>query len=867
MSAATDSFALDWLNTLLVSASDASRIAIPLKSNGERYAAASMRAAIELNQALKDEEKRRSFTEAVVAILAGPETALPKLVRSVPCMLEPARFSAPNGMFDLPQILTAAHFGLCCGSSASSPVINGDAHDLLLKALNVVLIRVQSSLVTGAISSDRDGFINSLGDRTKWDRDWMPPRIALRMRDTGRDLLPSPAAVIAVLGANPTAALADNSNFYAYVRFIHEKLWARSGGDKIWPKKSLEGHDAQFVQFLWHMRIFLSDSAERLSFAVLTCDRVPVVAPWYAMIILAARAYGMAVHSALLSEPGKPPVPADPVEMTTFTLVAMAAGDVTGNMPNPARALFDAGTKSMYLRMEAQDGPYWVLLRAALSGIDTKQSEAVAQKLCMVKGANTAVCTTAVMLCALMRTQAGMAIFSYRNEKKSGLEAYELASLAADVVESVRKQSVFDFVMNTVSGTLDLEMLSSNDLAFVEPDRIVAAWTGGPLPEIGRETQHVEIVDAWCNCMQAIGEHWTARLGNGSVFAVEPSGKATSVVRAITKQECENTLARAHASQASINHGKWLSMCFKLACQAETNHCSTDAPPLICSHIDLKHRCCTKMRPDLDCDNAWLRLNFRLKSELVLNSARRGGMLTAGNHVVLVAWVAVPPAEASDNGVRIFARALTEHTVAAGATAGRLVQDAAAWRKTVTDRGDDSIVMAALEFERTLQAYNTLELTTYWPAREDVRKAVFSALPKSEAAEKANVALEPLLPHVPITTRARQSAAAHAQGPMRLDAKHVASLDTATDTALMRFRLAATNKAMVDSLFICQEPFEHGVSVAVVSSPAQVDEDLRPAREKVMKVETWRSAEVERTKLLEKLRKFQRGSGPGVAGQ
>jgi hypothetical protein len=391
---------------------------------------------------------------------------------------------------------------------------------------------------------------------------------------------------------------------------------------------------------------------------------------------------------------------------------------------------------------------------------------------------------------------------------------------------------------------------------------------GGAPSDVGNGDKNTNVVDAWRDCMHTIGEHWLSTLSNKTVFPEEAGRASKSIVRGMTEQECRDTLARAYASQASVNHGKWLAMCFKLACRAETIHCATKAPPLISSHIDLKDVSCTKMRPDVDCDNAWLRLNFRLKAELVLNSARRGGMLTAGNHVVLVAWLVVPPTEAKDNGVRVFARALTEHTIAAGATVvARLVPDADAWRKNVSRRGDDSVLVAALEFERALQAYNTQELVTHWPARERVRTKSFEAVPKSEAADAANVASDPLLPYVPSTSRVRQLSAAHAQGPTRLDTNHVASLDAATDVALKRFRLAATDKARIDSLFICQEPFEHGVSVAVVSSPAQVDEDLRPAREKEMKVEAWQSTEVERTKLIEKLRKFQRGSGPGVGGQ
>jgi len=617
------------------------------------------------------------------------------------------------------------------------------------------------------------------------------------------------------------------------------------------------------------MRIFLCDAAERLALSVLTCDRVPIVAPWYAMTILAARAYAMAVYASLSKQ-----VPASHVDFTTFSLVALAAGDPEGKLPNPARTLFNAGTKNMYLRSDAQDGQYWVLLRATLSGLKPTQAKSVAKKLCTIDGASPIVCTTAVMLCALMRTQAGMVIFSYRTgDDAEQLESYPLASKAATVVDGVRQQTVFDFVMNCVSGTLDLEMLSSDDLAFTAPQRAVAAWrgVGESVDASEKNAPRMGIVNDWCAAMTAIGTSWHAQNQTAVLASMLPPRKGSAdgpsreavlqdlfpavvpSVRPVTTAERSDSLARVYASHAVTNHGQWLTMAFKFACLAEDSLKALKDPPLIRSHIDLANPTTRAMGTDETADNAWLRLNFRHQAEQVLHSGRRGGMFTAGNHLVLCAWVTVPvTAKPGDTGVRIFARAMTTHTVATSDPSARLFSDS--WRQATERRGDDSIMAAALEFERKLHERNSNELNTLYPKRKE----------QSDKATKETGGSPdpPSLPYLHTSSRERMTAGAIAEGPTRFDGNAVEALDAATNTALQRFRLAATKAAIADHLFVCQVPFEHGVSVALVSSPAQVEEDLRPATEQRLASEEWQTREQERSTLMQKLRNFQRGVVP-----
>jgi len=843
MNSAGEPFELAWLNALLYASSDASRNAIRLKASGERYAAASMRAALEMNEALKDEGNRTSFDIACAAVLAQPAQAMPAFVRAVPFLLEAERFSAPNGMFDLPHIISTAFF-----VPKAATGFDVDMHKTLLRLFSVVLIRVQTGFLDKSIETNREGFIAGLANVGTWE---MPERIKLRYEDTGRDLLPSPAAVIVALGGDPMVAIADSVGFHKFVGALNDTLWLRSGSSTIWSEGHASPRDEMMVRYLWHMRVFLSDSAERLALSVLTCDRVPIVAPWYGMTILAARAYAMGVYSALANNSA----PAEPVAFSAFSLIAMAAGDSAGKLPSPARTLFDAGTKSMYLRSEAQDGPYWVMLRATLSGLRPEQATGVAQILCSIESASPVVCATAVMLCALMRTQAGMVIFSHRTSGSNAAElaSYPLASKAAGLVDAARGQTIFDFVMSTISGTLDLEMLASDDLAFTTPQRIVEMWRGGAAAAdaVAKDTARIDIVEGWCKAMNAVGTAWSAQLLSGAVFALETS---SPTVRSITAVECRDSLDRVSASHATLNHGKWLAIAFKFACLAEEAHAAT-GPPLIKSHIDLNAPNSRAMAPDLNADNAWLRLNFRQQAEQVLHSGRRGGMFTAGNHLVLCAWIVVHTSMPGDNGVRVFARALTTHTVDAADKKARLLSDA--WRATTERRGDDSVVATALEFERHLNDYNVIEHNTYWPERESARIKALEVLPKDESTPT-----EPLLPYVPTTSRAAQMAAATAEGPTKFDGDKVQDLDAATSAALNRWRKAATNQAMTNSLFVCQTPFEHGVSMALISSPAQTQEDLRPACEAKLAVQTWKTAEDQRAALLKRLRDFQRGAGP-----
>lgn len=842
----SEPFDLAWLNDIIIAASDGASQSESLKASGERFASASMRVGLELHEALQTASVRAAFDRACSSLTATSASSLPAFVEALPVLLEAHRFRVPNGLFDIGNILTTVYF-----VPRSRDSLDMKAHERMLRRLNYLLIRVQISALDKSVERNSEGFIESLAEIDAFP---VPERTLLRYTETGKDLLPSPAAVFAVLGSNPLAAATTTAGFYEYVKALHAELWERAGAYQIWATPHENAKDATMVKFLWHMRIFLNDSAERLSLSVISFDRVPIVAPWYAMLVLVARAYASAVYIALTGQDV-----VNDVDMTTFALCAMAMGDPQEKLPHPARTLFDAKIKSMYVRSEAQDGPYWVLLRAMLSGISVNAAKAVGEKLVACMSQNDGIGPVIALMCALMRTQAGMTIFSLRvDDRGPGLAAYPFAEKASQVVDAVHEQSVFDFLMCTTSGTLDVEMLSTDDLAFTVPGRAVAAWRGGHKaadvlePEVAR----TKVVNAWCAAMTAIGDSWIEAARANAPLEQRKYDKKYAV-RSISLDQCHDSLSRAAASQAALHIGKWLAMVFRFAHAQEETLCRRGMPPLIRSPIDLSAPDCRSMAPDVHSDNAWLRLNFRLQAELTLHAARRGGMWTQGNHLVMVAWVVAPKSRIHewDVGTRVFARAITRHTVD---TAVPSYQEAllfsAEWKQNIERRGHDSIVDAAMQFERALQAYNEREMRVLHPQRVEISKRV-----APDAKSTDDVSAPPVLPHVPRTSRDRQMAGGMAQGPTHLDPTLVGSLDDATDAALRRFRLASAEPELMESCFVCQTPFEHGVSIGVVSSPAQPAEDVKPARTAQLALQTWDTTEGQRAKLMRRLQAFQQG--------
>ena len=181
------------------------------------------------------------------------------------------------------------------------------------------------------------------------------------------------------------------------------------------------------------------------------------------------------------------------------------------------------------------------------------------------------------------------------------------------------------------------------------------------------------------------------------------------------------TLCRVAQSHATLHCAPWLSVAFALACALEEFYQAGDGgglaePPLIRSPQSVAIDAITAA--DVRKDEAWLRTHFCYLAEQALHSARVGGMWAAGAHLVLVAWVSTAPSapngpasRRTSDGVRLFARAITPHTVRdvdnEAVDARLLTPD---WRRSVEAHGWDSVVECAREFERALHARNVRAL-------------------------------------------------------------------------------------------------------------------------------------------------------------
>ena len=774
---------LSWLQAHLKGTAQIASAGMVLRADvGERYGSASTHMGLILHDRL-DEPDQMTVLGQLVATVAGPVAnagaGFKSMVKKVPAFLEPDLFAQPNGIHDLPQILATAYFGRA--ADASFKATDGSPYHTFLNRMQWLLVKVQEAYCANNIG----GFGETIDDGVANNFE-LEPRIAERIHASGRDLMPTPAGVIAAVGvALPIKERAypiGNANFIHFVKGIDHALWD-SGRSLVQSATA-----TRQARYLVHMRHFLGDTAERLALGVLPCDRVPIVAPWYASLVLGVRSYAVAAAHVATLDSGKPLM--DTVDFTAFSLLAMAAGGDTG-VPSPEDTLFNAKSKSMYTRTEAQDGPWWALLRATLSGVSLYDAASVAKKLADLPPAIDRVAQTAAMMCVLMHTQTGMAIVGHKVAGKTGIDAYPIAKKLVDARDPMCGQNAIDVVMSTYSGTADLERLASDDLAFTAIPRQQEAWTRelmirvpdaileGPT-ESTPQVSNDEVATGFCHALREVGLVWARNPG--------------------AHPENVRTLERVATVQASQHCSAWLSTAFEFSRILEAHTQDTLAqPPLISSPIDYTSPAALGTRLNARDDEAYMRSHFRLQAEHALHNARRGGLWSPGNHVVIAAWLSTAPAPSSTApGIHVFARVLTEHTLPT--TEGRLF--GTGWRDEVERRGDDSVVDAALEFERALHKRNIL-------AEID--------LGDDDDADAALLAS--VMPSLPPHSAVRSRVASIACGPRRFDAKAVPAIDSQTSVALERIRTATRIPAECNRVLVSATPWVHGVSVAVIALP------------------------------------------------
>jgi hypothetical protein len=401
-------------------------------------------------------------------------------------------------------------------------------------------------------------------------------------------------------------------------------------------------------------------------------------------------------------------------------------------------------------------------------------------------------CQNAALLCVLMHTQTGMAIVGLHNPEGLGdsIETYPVTSLLLTAQDPVCNQNALDVIMATYSGTCDLERLASNDLAFTAIDRQEEAWTrevmsrveagvfAGEQHDTPAEVSNDRVANHFCMALRALGLEW-ARM----VRERTPEGTAVQEIKAgahattLWAADVERTLQRIGTCQSAMHSDEWMRASFDIAKVMERHREYAGEPALIESPIEYKAANAVSTRADASKDEAYLRMHFRMQAEHALHNARRGGLWTANNSLIIAAWLSTP------EGVKLFARGLTEHE-----SADQLFKPG--WRDDIERTGADSVVDCALEFERALHERNV--------------SAAASGQP---------------MPSISKHSTLRSRCASIANGPLRFQESVVGALDSKTGAALARIRELSSNFVAHDKIKVSAIPFMHGCSVAVIALP------------------------------------------------
>jgi len=783
---------LQWLQENLQGTSAIAKAGPVLRADMDtRYGSASAHFAMVAHDRLNSPEVFKAFgviADGLAGTPAQAAKAMWALTKQAPQLLDTSTYAVPNGIQDLPQILACGYYCRIAGTGFKAT--EGTPYATFLQRMHWLQLKVIEATNRGVIG-EFDQVIDS-GESANF---FLDERIQQRLRNAGRDLLPTPSAIIAAVGigvqSSPTVWPIHRTSFVNYVRGVNAAFWD-SGRSFVQPTTA-----SKQVLYLVHTRAFLIDAADQLALAVLPCDRSPIVAPWYASMVLGARAYAATV-AHVLTEKEAHPITTN-VEFTQFSLMSIAAG-ADSSVPDTMESLFNSKSKSMYTKTDAQDGPWWSLLRTTLSGTSVGEAYAVGANLLKISDTATKagdqainlVCQNAALLCVLMHTQTGMAIVGLSDPSmpSDDIANYPVASMLVTASDPVCGQNALDLIMATYSGTCDLERLASNDLAFTAIDRQEEAWTrevmsrveagvfAGESHDTPVQVSNDAIAANFCNALRAVGLEWVRQIRETGdtgdpVREIKSGGHATTLWYA----NVERTLQRMGTCQAAQHSDEWMRASFDIAKVMERNREWAGEPALIASPIDYTSANAVSTKAEAQKDEAYLRMHFRVQTEHALHNARRGGLWAANNTLLLAAWLS------TSDGVKLFARTLTEQD-----TAGRLFVPG--WREEVERSGADSVVDCALEFERVLHARNV-----------------------AAAADSG------VLPSISRHSSLRSRSSAVANGPLRFEASVVGSLDAKTDVAIGRLREMSANLVSHDKIQVSAIPFMHGCSVAVIALP------------------------------------------------
>ena len=830
-----------WLNAEVAFATDRARVGPIVAGANARYGSASCHFALSIHQLLDDKEKNASLVQLVEQTTGTPAdaaSAMKKLVRNVPLLLETDNFSAPTGLYDFVQILATAHFAR--GRTEFSAK-EGTPYRVFLSRLQWLLwslktlwLRTNITPTVKAVDFLLDNVIGNAGDEDPLTIAAAAPRIFERFVLLGKDLMPTPLALVAPVGIS--ADMPADDSLHRFIEGIHTALLSEPGRTPL----LTVGQYSVGAEFIIHMQHFLIDAADRLITAVLPCDRAPIVAPWYAAIVLSVRTYAHTLLQVLGKKQSPPLADAqvDNVAFTLFVIVQLCDPDVATElgMELPAHAFCSCRSRDMYTGDSAQYGPWWVLLRAALSGISIAEAIEVAKRLVALSATQPQKARLAAFLCVCVHTQAGMAVVGYNTDGGTSISSFPVMNMMSRTQTRACRHSPIDVLLTTFSGTIDLASLASDDLAFTDISRQEEAWRvelTGEKSKSSKSVLHPEIVIGFCNAIKALAFDFLDVYIPGATNAELDMG---AELVPLSVAEAETVLLRVGTSDATSHCCEWLQMAHAVNTKYEQFMQSRrKEPPLIKSPLLIEG---TANRADhVLQDEAFLRANFCALAEQALHGSRHAGLWTGGRHLVLMAWLSCATPQSEDGepfGLRVFARVITEHTIRSDDAIGqkaRLLPEG--WASVISERGLDSIVEAARRFERLLHFRNMDAMTDFDAFSKSVPekyKELDAELPSVASADSsAPPTLPPAMPCIPGHSIACDRLAAKAKGPLRFDRNVILSLDgSTTDSALEGLRLACNDKHRQASTYFCASPFLHGACVEVASfAPSIADVKYR----------------------------------------
>lgn len=605
-----------------------------IRSGGATYGNASIHFAALLHEAWK-EEPMQTEMKAVVGAMAQVKAEnscewFKKLLRIDNRLAWGPYFSGSTGVPDLANILA----GLCFGATGLEErseyaralqrmqsffllvnyrwVVNNDFREFENEErLSKAVEKVGEELC----------FLTFEGSEQINDDEAVPTPIRNNIKVMMNHILPTPSTVLAIAGpeAGHSYEIASKT-LKPLVEAAH----------KLLEENLQQLKDTNEVKEFWlnvHLRYFLWNVAPQLSLTMVRCDRIPALGPWYALIILAVRAYAMTAAGLLIGDAFSPRVK-DEASATYWLLriLALPGSSTLRMMPSALESLLSPQTRSSYEPLKTQDAAYWVLLRASLSGLDTQQAIAVGTHIFDTHKKNKPVIARFGVLCLLMRTQAAMVVLlmetsgtdsclpadsvSQKSEMFNLLTYVTMPASTTGAGEGVSDQSVFEMITTFIAGSSDLEFFATDRAMFLDLETIGAAWNAEVKLRVGEEEKerqkislvqtkdsdlvvdnlHIRLVkefrsvsekwikaiksllgmgplspESMVDCLQELGVQMRTG-GFGMVF--EDENGATNTPSEIAHRVMER-LDRVAAAHARCHNDAWLQMAFEIAVDLE----------------------------------------------------------------------------------------------------------------------------------------------------------------------------------------------------------------------------------------------------------------------------------------------------------